>query len=104
MPRCRTMEEVRDAVDRLDRAIVELLAEREQRIVDAGHIKQARGEVRDQARIEDVVAKVRREAARHGADPALVEAIYRDMMERYIAHELAVWEARSPAKPATQAG
>ncbi len=94
MPRCRTMEEVRDEVDRLDRAIVALLAERQQRIVDAGHIKPARTQVRDEARIDDVVAKIRAEATRHGADPDLMEAIYRDMMERFIAHELTVWDGR----------
>ncbi|MFA5123772.1 chorismate mutase, partial [Zavarzinia sp.] len=90
--RCSTMEEVRAEVDRLDREIVRLLAEREQRIIDAGHIKPSRDIVRDEARIEDVVTKVRAAAAVNGADPDLIEAIYRDMMERFIAHEFTVWD------------
>ena len=93
MTRCTTMEEVRAEVDRLDREIVRLLAEREQRIADAGRIKPTRNIVRDEDRIEDVVTKVRRESLRHGADPDLIEAIYRDMMERFIAHEFILWDA-----------
>jgi isochorismate pyruvate lyase len=92
MTRCNTMEEVRAEVDRLDREIVRLLAEREQRIADAGRIKPTRDIVRDEARIEDVIRKVRAESARHGATPDLVEAIYRDMMERFIAHEFVLWD------------
>jgi len=92
MTRCNTMEEVRAEVDRLDREIVRLLAEREQRIADAGRIKPTRDIVRDEARIEDVVRKVRAESLRHGADPDLVESIYRDMMERFIAHEFVLWD------------
>ncbi len=96
--RCTTMAEVRAEIDRLDREIVALLAEREQRIVDAGHIKQSRDTVRDEARIEDVVAKVRATALATGADPDIVEGIYRDMMERYIAHEFTVWDDVRPAQ------
>lgn len=93
MTRCNTMEEVRAEVDRLDREIVRLLAEREQRIADAGRIKESRDIVRDEARVEDVVAKVRVLARNHGANPDLIEAIYRDMMERFIAHEFTLWDA-----------
>lgn len=93
MTRCNTMEEVRAEVDRLDREIVRLLAEREQRIADAGRIKESRDIVRDEARVEDVVAKVRALARNHGANPDLIEAIYRDMMERFIAHEFTLWDA-----------
>ncbi|PWR25470.1 chorismate mutase [Zavarzinia aquatilis] len=87
------MEEVRAEVDRLDREIVRLLAEREQRIADAGRIKESRDIVRDEARVEDVVTKVRALAQNHGASPDLIEAIYRDMMERFIAHEFVLWDA-----------
>lgn len=93
MTRCNTMEEVRAEVDRLDREIVRLLAEREQRIADAGRIKPTRNVVRDEDRIEDVVTKIRRESQAHGANPDLIEAIYRDMMERFIAHEFKLWDA-----------
>ncbi|MCF4164702.1 chorismate mutase [Zavarzinia compransoris] len=93
MTRCNTMEEVRAEVDRLDREIVRLLAEREQRIADAGRIKPTRSIVRDEDRIEDVVTKVRRESQAQGANADLIEAIYRDMMERFIAHEFKLWDA-----------
>lgn len=93
MTQCNTMEDVRAEVDRLDREIVRLLAERELRIADAGRIKPQRDLVRDEGRIEDVIAKVRILATENGANPDLIEAIYRDMMERFIAHEFTLWDA-----------
>lgn len=93
MTQCNTMEDVRAEVDRLDREIVRLLAERELRIADAGRIKPQRDLVRDEGRIEDVIAKVRILATENGANPDLIEAIYRDMMEHFIAHEFTLWDA-----------
>jgi isochorismate pyruvate lyase len=89
---CVTMADVRAGVDALDRDLVGLLATRERYIRAAARIKPAREFVRDDARIADVISKVRAEAAVHGLDPDLVEGIYRDMVERFIAHELAVWD------------
>jgi isochorismate pyruvate lyase len=56
---CTTMAEVRVGVDALDRALVQLLAERQGYMDAAARIKPNRGVVRDVARIEDVVAKVK---------------------------------------------
>ena len=56
------MAEVRIGVDALDRALVTLLAERQRYMDAAARIKGDRGVVRDVARIEDVVAKVKARA------------------------------------------
>ena len=85
---CRDMNEVREAIDALDREIVALLADRLHFIGEAARIKASRDAVRDEPRIEDVIAKVRASAAQAGMDPAFIEPIYRDLVERSIAHEL----------------
>ena len=85
---CHDMIEVREAIDALDREIVALLADRLHFIGEAARIKASRDAVRDEPRIEDVIAKVRASAAQAGMDPAFIEPIYRDLVERSIAHEL----------------
>lgn len=92
---CGDMIAVRREIDRVDRLLVALLAERLAYIEQAGRIKPSRDQVRDPARIEDVVSKARREAARQGIDADLVEEIYRLLIERSIAHEFRVYDQRS---------
>ncbi len=84
---CTDMSEVRAEIDALDRQIIGLLADRLHFIGEAARIKAHRAAVRDEPRIEDVVAKIRAAAAAACIDPDFVEPIYRDLIERSIAHE-----------------
>ena len=52
-----TMADVRYEIDRIDRLLVEILAERQSFMDAAARIKGDRNVVHDRARIEDVVAK-----------------------------------------------
>ena len=89
---CRTMGQVRAGVDALDRALVALLAERQGYIEAAARIKTDRAIVHDQARIEQVVANVLAQAAKAGLDAAIAEPLWRLLIDRSIAHELAAWD------------
>jgi isochorismate pyruvate lyase len=89
---CATMAEVRQGVDALDRALVTLLAERQRYMDAAARIKPARAAVRDEARIEDVVAKVKAEARRQGLSEQIAEPVWRLLIERCIAHEFEAWD------------
>lgn len=95
MVKCNTMQEVRSEIDRLDRELVKLLAERQGYIEQAGHIKGERSAVRDDARIEDVVAKVVAEAERAGLSPAIAEPLWRLLIEKSIEHEYTVFDAKA---------
>lgn len=89
---CRDMSEVRAEIDALDREIVALLADRLHFIAEAARIKADREAVRDEPRVEDVVKKVRAAAAKAGIDPDFVEPLYRDLIERSINHEFALFD------------
>ena len=89
---CASMAEVRQGVDALDRALVTLLAERQRYMDAAARIKPSRDVVHDDARIEDVVAKVLDAAAPAGLSPAIAEPVWRTLIDRCIAHELGVWD------------
>ena len=84
---CRDMAEVRAEIDALDRDIVALLADRLHFIGEAARIKASRDAVRDEPRIEDVVAKVIAEGRRAGLSPDIAEQVWRTLIEASIAHE-----------------
>ena len=90
------MAEVREEIDRLDRILVALLAERQQYIEAAGRIKGRQDEVRLPWRIEDVVAKVLAEADKQGLSKRIAEPVWRELIDRCIAHEHEIWLLEHP--------
>jgi len=81
------MAEVRAQIDQLDEQIVDLLSERAGYVRQAARIKARREEIVDPPRIEDVVAKVRARGARGGLPVELIEPLYRQLIDRFIALE-----------------
>ena len=89
---CRSMVEVRQGVDALDRALVALLAERQRYMDAAARIKPNRDAVHDDARIEDVVSKVLVSAQAHHLSPDIAEPVWRLLIDRCIAHEFSTYD------------
>lgn len=94
LPRCADMTEVRAEIDAIDRRMVALIAERLHYIDEAARIKADRNAVRDDARVADVLAKVRIEALRLGCDSDVVVAAYGALVEASIAHEFSAFDAK----------
>jgi isochorismate pyruvate lyase len=94
---CRTMAEVRHGVDRLDEAMVALLAERFRYMEAAARIKPGREQVRDEWRKADVLAKVRAAAAASGAPVERIAALYDALVESSIAYEFDRFDATRPS-------
>ena len=69
-----------------------LLAERQRYMDAAARIKPHRDAVRDAARVEDVVAKVKAASLGAGLSPAIAEPVWRTLVERCIQYELEVWD------------
>ena len=84
---CHSMEDVRRNIDALDDILVPLLVTRGGYMTQAARIKHDENQVRDEERIESIVARVRERAVQEGGEPDVIEAIYRSMMEAYIAYE-----------------
>ena len=84
---CATMQDVRREVDALDDVLVPLLVERVGYMTQAARIKQGAEQVRDEARIQAIVDRVRERATAEGGDADVIEAIYRSLMEACIAYE-----------------
>lgn len=92
MAECKNLTEVRENIDRLDRRIVPLLAERATYVAQAAGFKATKAAVVDPARIEEIVLKVRHMAIEDGMDPDLAEHIYRSMIEAFIVFEAKVYK------------
>jgi isochorismate pyruvate lyase len=86
---CHSIDEVRSQIDRIDRQIVALLAERGGYVQQAARFKRNTDEVRAPQRVEQVIAKVTALAAELGANPTVTEQVYRAMIAAFIEAELA---------------
>ena len=89
---CLNMADLRAEIDRLDRSLVKLLSERQRYIERAAEIKARRQEIRDEARIADVLAKVTAAAESAGLNTDIARAVWRELMERSIALEMEAFE------------
>lgn len=90
-PLCNNLGAIRGEIDRLDDAIVALMAERAMYVKDAARFKRDAYQVSAPARQAEVYAKVRALADRHNRGfenlPDVVEAAYRAMVAAFIANE-----------------
>lgn len=84
---CRTMQDVRHGVDRLDEEIVSLLGERFRYMEAAARIKPSREAVRDEARKAEVIGNVRRLAPTEGVPEKVASDLYERLVEASIAYE-----------------
>jgi isochorismate pyruvate lyase len=85
---CADLSDVRTEIDRLDKALVALIAERFGYVERAWQIKlQARQEANVPWRNQQVIDRVRAEAERHGLPPDLCEALWRQMIGWFIQYE-----------------
>jgi isochorismate pyruvate lyase len=93
---CCTMVEIRREIDRVDRALVRMMAERLTYIERAGIIKKDRNVVRDEARIQDVLDKLAQSCTREAFPFKIAAPVWRALMEGCIAHEFDVWDEANP--------
>jgi len=83
-----TMSDIRKEIDRIDESLVRQLAERQRWVEKAIVVKKRDGiPARCDARVRQVIDHVRVLARAHNVDPALVETMWTEMVEWFIAYE-----------------
>lgn len=100
---CESMAQVRAEIDRIDRLLVQLMAERQGYIEAAARIKDHVSEVRLEWRIDDVISKVLIAAGREGLSPEIAEPVWRVLIDRCIAHEFKCWHGSRQREEAKRA-
>ena len=84
---CTTLMQVRDNIDRIDHAIVALMAERGKYVAEAGRFKPDPAAVSAPARVDAIIVKVRADAEAQGLDPTVAERTYRAMIAAFEDYE-----------------
>ena len=87
---CQTLAEVRSEIDRLDRAIVRTISQRRQYVHAASRFKRSADEVHAQERQRLMLAARRSWAQEEGVDPDLIQALFRQIVDHFVAAELAI--------------
>jgi isochorismate pyruvate lyase len=81
------MEQVRAEIDRLDAALLDLVAERFGYVERAWQLKTRPEEATVPWRIQQVIDRVRTRATQRGIPPELAEAMWRQMIGWFIQYE-----------------
>ena len=84
---CQSMDEVRVEIDRIDSALVDLVAERFGYVERAWQLKSRPEEATVPWRIQQVIDRVRARAIERGVSPELAEALWRQMIGWFIQYE-----------------
>jgi len=92
---CASLAEVRDNIDRLDRQIVALMAERGKYVAEASRFKADPAAVSAPARVEAIVAKVKAIAREDGLAESVAERSYRAMIAAFEDYEREEWTRRN---------
>ena len=91
---CRTKEDVRAEIDRLDQALLSLLAERHRYVTRMAEIKTDPHEAYDPKRIETIIGKQRKRAEELGLDEDQAELIWRTLINWNVNYEKGIIVAR----------
>jgi isochorismate pyruvate lyase len=97
---CESMDQVRVEIDRIDSALVDLVAERFGYVERAWQLKSNPSEATVPWRIQQVIDRVRAKAQDRGLSPELAEALWRQMIGWFIQYE----EEKLAAKASGQNG
>ncbi|MEM8540605.1 MAG: chorismate mutase [Pseudomonadota bacterium] len=84
---CNTREDVRHEIDRLDKALVELMAERWQYVHRMSEIKTSPQEANVPSRVQEVIDNIVTQANAKNFPPELAEAIWRKFIDFAIEYE-----------------
>ncbi len=92
---CKNKQEVREEIDRIDKGLIELFAQRHEYVTRMAELKSDPHEAFDPQRIEAVIAKVRKRAQELDLDEDQAEMTWRNLIEWNINYEKGIIAARN---------
>lgn len=96
---CHSLDDVRQHIDRLDHELVRLIAERGAYVRQAAGFKRSAEEIPAPQRVAQVLKRVDALAVEFGAERPVVAAVWRAMIDAFIAAERNVHAALHPPQP-----
>jgi isochorismate pyruvate lyase len=87
--KCTSLQEAREAIDRVDEEIVKLIAKRNAYIKQIAYFKTSIDEIKAEERIDNVISRVRSQAIELDLNPNLVNDLYVQMIDGMVESEVA---------------
>jgi len=94
---CNSLDEVRAQVDRIDQQVIALLSRRAEYVQAAARFKSSESAVAAPERFAAMLQVRRAWAEREGLSADVVEKMYRDLVNYFIAREKEHWQASNTA-------
>lgn len=88
---CHTLADIRTEIDQIDRGIIRAIGERKQYVMAAAAFKTTPTEVAAPERFTAMLKMRRQWAEEEGLSPEVIEKLYRDLVNHFIAEEHAHW-------------
>lgn len=89
---CQNMQDIRDAIDSLDRDIIDKFGRRFTYVKAAAKFKNSKEEVKAEERFKKMLQQRRLWAAKNNLNPDIIEKLYRDLVDHFINEELQHWQ------------
>ena len=86
--KCKTLDEARIEIDKVDNKIVELIALRNAYIKQIAHFKNSIDEIKSKDRIDDVINRARTKAIELDLSSNLINDIYIRMIDEMVESEI----------------
>ncbi|NOZ91525.1 MAG: chorismate mutase [Epsilonproteobacteria bacterium] len=87
--KCKSLDEARVEIDKVDSKIVELIALRNNYIKQIAHFKNSIDEIKSEDRIADVVSRARAKAIELDLSPNLINDIFVRLIDDMVESEIA---------------
>ncbi|MCW8838607.1 MAG: chorismate mutase [Thiovulaceae bacterium] len=89
MKECKTLEEVRNEIDKIDDELVELIAKRNRYIHQAATFKNSIEEVKADDRVDFIKQRVRAKAIELDISPNMISELFTKMIDEMVESEIA---------------
>lgn len=89
MQKCDSLQEVRDEIDKVDYALVELISQRSHLVRQAASFKNSIEEVKEDNRIEAIMQRVRKKGIELNINPNMLSELFTIMINEMVETEIA---------------
>ena len=91
MKKFSSLEEIREEIDEVDIQILDLIFNRKKLVTEVVKLKK-RNQIIDTKRIEDILARLRKEASKRDLPEEFVEEVWKLMIKTFIAYEEKIFD------------
>ena len=92
MKKYNSIQDIRDAIDKIDLEIIDLISDRKDLVDEVVKLKK-KDQIVDQERIDFILNKLNHEAKKRGIPEQLVEKIWNIMIKTFIEYETKVYDS-----------